>query len=65
MQRVAHLATRAGDVARVFRQAADHEHEALRADRGGLVDGAAVVVERGAAARFVGGGETCRRGTVR
>ncbi len=57
VQRLAHLHARAGDVARAFRQAADHEHEALRADRGRLVDGAAVVVERGAAGGFVGGRE--------
>ena len=45
---------RAGDVLRAFRQAADDQHQAVRADRGGLVDGAAVVVERGAASGFVG-----------
>ena len=55
MQRVAHLHARADDVARAFRQAADHEHEALRADGGRLVDGAAVVVDRGAAGGFIGG----------
>ncbi len=57
MQRLAHLHARAVKVARAFRQGANHEHEALRADRGRFVDGAAVVVERGAASRFVGGGE--------
>jgi len=56
MQRVAHLHARAGDVARAFRQSADHEDEALRADRGGFVDGAAVVVDRGAAGGFMAAG---------
>ena len=55
VQCLAHLAARAVKIARAFRQAADHEHEALRADRGGFVDGAAVVVDRGAAGGFIGG----------
>ena len=48
---------RVGDVARALRQPADHEDEALRADGGGFVDGAAVVVERRAAPGVVGGGK--------
>ena len=64
-ERVADLASRVGDVARAFRQAADHENEALRADRGGFVDGAAVVVERGAPSCRRRRRETCRRGKGR
>ena len=52
---VAHLLVRAGEVLRALRQAAGDQHQAARADAGGLVDGAAVVVERGAAAGLVGG----------
>ena len=52
---VAHLRARAGEVARAFRQPAHHQDEALRADRGRLVDRAAVVVERGAPPGLVGG----------
>ena len=33
------------------RQRADHQHQAGRAERLGLVDGAAVVLQRGAAGR--------------
>ena len=50
-------AMRAGEVLRALRQAAGDQHQAARADGGGLVDGAAVVVERGAAAGLVGGGK--------
>ena len=47
----------AGDVARAGRQAADDEDEAVGAERRRLVDGAAVVVDRGTAAGSIGGGE--------
>ena len=59
-QAVAHHFARAGEVARhdlaaaILRQAADDEHEALRAERQRLVDGAAVVVVRGAPAFAIG-----------
>ena len=56
---------RAGEVLRALRQAADHEHEAVRAERGRLVDRAPVVVERRARARPRRRPETCRRGTGR
>ncbi|MDT4853188.1 hypothetical protein FQZ97_874450 [compost metagenome] len=60
---VAHLAARAGDVLvrrlAVERagQGADDQHEAGRVERLGLVDGAAVVVERGLQAGRVGRGK--------
>ena len=55
---VAHLLARAGDVAASPSAARPTiEHEALRADGGGFVDGAAVVVERRAPAGVVGGGK--------
>lgn len=57
MQRLVHLPAGAGDVARALRQAADHQHETLRADGGRFLDGTAVVVKRGAAPRRVGGGK--------
>ena len=49
----------------ILRQAADDEHEAARAERQRLVDGAPVVVERGAAARRGRPPGTCRRGSSR
>ena len=64
-QRVADLASGVIDVARAFRQAADDENEALRADRGGFVDRAPVIVERGASSCRRRRRETCRRGTSR
>ncbi len=43
---VADQVARGGEIARARRQPADHQHQAMRADRRRLVDGAAVVVER-------------------
>ncbi len=54
---VANLRMRTGEILRSFRQAAADQHQALRADAGGLIDGTLVVVERGAAAGLVRGGK--------
>jgi hypothetical protein len=54
---VAHQLARAGKVARVRREPAHHQHQAVRAERRRLVDGAAVVVERTRQAGAVEGGE--------
>ena len=54
---VGHHAARRADIARILRQAADHEHEALGAERRSLVDCALVVVDRRLPSGFVGGRE--------
>ena len=54
---VPHLRMCAGEILRARRQTAGHQHQAFRSDRRGFIDGAAVIVERGPAPRFVGGGK--------
>ena len=51
---VGHHLARGGNVARALRQAADHQHQAFGADRGGLIDRALVVVDRGLTAGGIG-----------
>ncbi len=51
---VRHLLTRTGQIARALRQTTADQHEAVRSQCGGFLDGAKIVGDGGAASRLVG-----------